>query len=109
MTPEERRQFEEMQTKINKLYDVYFANDYPDNHVFNKKLTTNDFLVAKGIILVNNNTQVGTYIVSGPATNNTQIVAEQGVLPDGSTYLGTNSSQPFFVKNSGTWVLMNIP
>ena len=112
MTPEQLQRFEEMETKINKLYDVYFSNDFPDRHVFNKKLVVDDYIVAKGIILKGKVTPNGSGIEirTGFGYTNATIVAEIGAVPDGSLYLSLFTLQwPLFVKYNGAWIQVTLP
>lgn len=112
MTPEELATFNDMILKVNRLYSAYFKNDFPDSHVFEQKLVSRDIFIAEknGIKITSKNNPRGCYILTGNSINDTQIKAEYGTgIPNGSLYLSSSVTQPFFVNYNGTWILVNLP
>lgn len=111
MSPEEKAQFDQMAKDLAHLKDVYYRNDFADNKVFRQKITSQDQIIAdgNGIKMRSNSNPLGVQIRCGDAINDAGIKAEVGTLPNGSVYLSSSSTQPFFIMVGTTWTLLNIP
>ena len=113
MTPEEKQRLDNIENKLNQLLDVFYKTNLPNNDIFEKKLTALDKIVAKkGIRFSSQNVEesLAPEIRGGTQINDAGIKAEVGYTsPNGSLYLSTSASQPFFVMVGTTWTLMNIP
>lgn len=71
----------------------------------------NGIVVENGYILFRSGSnKEGIRIAVGNAYTNAGIIAEQGVLPNGSLYLTNFTLQwPLFVKYNGTWIQVTLP
>ena len=109
MTPQERQEFEQMKRQIQSLQEIIQGNLNGAN-IFTSKIIAKDLLTAENsFLLTSKNNPQGCGIYTGSAINNAGIVAEIGTVPNGSLYLSSAASQPFFVKYNGTWTLVNLP
>lgn len=110
MTQEEKQQFEMMRLEIESLKSIIHGQ-FGDSSVFDKKIVSRDKILSErnGIKLTSASNPTGVEIRTGSAINDAGIKAEVGTLPNGSLYLSSSATQPFFVMVGTTWTLMNIP
>lgn len=108
MTPEELKKLKE---DVDKLKDLFYRGDFPDRKEFSKKVVSNNKIIANGsgIKLTSTTNGGGVEIRTGSANSDASIIAEVGVLPNGSLYLSSAAAQPFLVKYNGTWTVVNLP
>lgn len=102
---------QELERRIAQLEQMFSQGDFLSDKQFDQRVIfKNGITVDNGRILIRSNSNPdGIYLVTGSAINNASIVAEQGTLPNGSLYMSSAVSQPFFVKYNGTWTLVNLP
>lgn len=80
--------------------------------LFDAKVVSKDQFIAErnGIKITSTTNPVGCYILTGNSINDAQIKAEYGTgITNGSLYLSSSVTQPFFVNYNGTWILVNLP
>ena len=101
---------EELTRRIENLENL-MNNTFYDARPFNEKIISRDQIIAErhGIRLTSTSNPVGCYILTGSSINDAQIKAEYGTMPNGSLYLSSSVTQPFFVNIGGTWTLVNLP
>lgn len=107
MTPQEKQEFEQMKRSLQEI----MQGNFNGLNIFTSKIISKDTLIAEknGITFTSTNNPQGCQIRTGSAVDNASIVAEIGTVPNGSLYLSSATSQPFFVKYNGTWTLVNLP
>lgn len=99
MSPEEKRQFEQMKVDIETIKRDMSIGDFPDKKVFDKAV-----LVNNGLKLIN-----GSFIYGGSATTNASIKLDVGTPPAGSIYISTNGVGEVWVMQTTTWTKVTIP
>lgn len=106
MNESQLQEFNQMKEELQRLKGLVEKNHFPDNKVFEEKVSCNDLLLLrKGIRFFN-----GSEIWSGSQINDANIKTEIGYTsPNGSLYLSTSPTQPFFIMVGTTWTLLNIP
>jgi len=109
MTSMDRLQL--LENRIKALEEQINRGNFQSEQQFDARVVfKNGFIVENGrILLRSKNNPTGVYIATGSAANDASIIAEQGVLPNGSLYMSNQTMQPFFVKFNGTWTLVNLP
>lgn len=103
---------EDLQRRVEQLENIILKLNFNDSSVFDKKIVSNDMIVAKkhGIRIVNPTGLTNAQIYHGSQINDAGIKAEIGYTsPNGSLYLSSSITQPFFIMVNGTWNLLNIP
>lgn len=102
---------DELTKRVKKLEDMMNPTFY-DARPFNEKIISRDQIIAErnGIKITSTSNPLGCYILTGNAVNDSDIKAEYGdLIPNGSLYLSSSVTQPFFVNYNGTWILVNLP
>lgn len=105
------KKIQELENRIKMLENTINQGNFLSEKQFDQRVIfKNGVIVDNGRILLRSETNPsGVYLVTGNGIDNTSIVAEQGVLPNGSLYMSNQTLQPFFVKFNGTWTLVNLP
>ena len=95
-----------LEREVAELKDIVYKNAFPSSKVFEQQVSCNDVLNIRKVIRFFN----GSEIASGDEINDAGIKAEMGyTAPNGSLYLSTSASQPFFVMVGTTWTLVTLP
>lgn len=105
------KRIQDLENRIKTLENIINQGNFLSEKQFDQRVIfKNGLIVDNGRILLRSATNPsGVYLVAGNANNDASIVAEQGVLPNGSLYMSAQTFQPFFVKYNGTWTLVNLP
>lgn len=96
----------------NRIQQLESKGNLGSSVLFDAKVVSRDQLIAErnGIRLTSPYNPIGCYILTGDATNDAEIKAEYGTsITNGSLYLSSSVTQPFFVNYNGTWILVNLP
>lgn len=103
------KRIQELENRIKQLESKGNLNS---SKLFDVKIVSKDQLVAErnGIRITSTSNPIGCYILTGNAINDAGIKAEYGTsITNGSLYLSSSVTQPFFVNMNGTWTLVNLP
>lgn len=103
------KRIQELENRIKQLES---KGNLSSSNLFDVKIVSKDQLVAErnGIRITSTSNPIGCYILTGNAINDAGIKAEYGTgITNGSLYLSSSVTQPFFVNMNGTWTLVNLP
>lgn len=103
------KKIQELENRIQRLES---KGNLGSSILFDAKVVSKDQLIAErnGIRITSTANPIGCYIITGDATNDAEIKAEYGTgITNGSLYLSSSVTQPFFVNYNGTWTLVNLP
>lgn len=103
---------EELTKRVEQLENIILSMNLLDSFVVDKQLVSKDMIVARkhGIRLVNPNGLTNAQIYHGSGNTDASIKAEIGYTsPNGSLYLSSSPTQPFFIMVGSTWTLLTIP
>ena len=99
-----------LEKELNELKAVYYKENYESLQVVRKDISLLGKTTSKGFIVTSDANTTGCHIHAGAAINDAGIKAEVGhTCPNGSQYMSSSTTQPFFIMVSTTWTLMNIP
>jgi len=99
-----------LERELNDLKAVYYKENYESLQVTRKDVSLLGQTSIKNTNIISEANTTGCHIHSGVAINDAGIKTEIGhTCPNGSHYMSSSSTQPFFVMVSTTWTLMNIP
>lgn len=96
----------------NRIRQLESKGNLGSSVLFDAKVVSKNQLIAErnGIKITSTSNPIGCYILTGNATNDASIKAEYGTsITNGSLYLSSSVTQPFFVNYNGTWILVNLP
>jgi hypothetical protein len=101
----------QLENEVRTLKEMMQRGDLGDSREFSQKIISKDKIFAdgQGIKLRSRDNPIGVEIRTGDAINDAGIKAEVGTLPNGSLYLSSSPTQPFFIMVGTTWTLLNIP
>ena len=96
----------------NRIKQLETKGNLNSSNIFDSKIVSKDQIIAErgGIRITSTSNPIGCYILTGSAINDAGIKAEYGTsITNGSLYLSSSVTQPFFVNYNGTWILVNLP
>lgn len=102
----------DLEARVRKLEEIIDRGNYQSEKQFDQRVIfKNGIVVENGYILFRSGAnKEGIRMAVGNAYTNAGIIAEQGVLPDGSLYLTNFTLQwPLFIKYNGTWIQVTLP
>lgn len=105
------KRVQELENKVKQLEMVINRGNLQSAKQFDTNVVFKDGITVDNgrILLRSSNNPSGIYLCTGDALSDATIIAEQGVLPNGSLYMSNQTGQPFHVKYNGTWTLVNLP
>lgn len=103
------RRIQDLENRIRQLESK--GNLQSEKQFDERVIFKNGIVVENGYILFRSGpNREGIRMAVGAAATNANIIAEQGVLPDGSIYLTNHTLQwPLFIKYNGTWIQVTLP